>query len=243
LNAYIRQGPAEAYDIIGSLRAGNVVAIVARDASSSWWLIDFGGRMGWVADSVVSVNECPEDLPVVTPPPTPTPTMTPTPLPTATPAFNPPPVIAEVELVREDHIPYSQPGRCDRASRYTVSALVSDATGVAEVTLLWVIQDRIYERYPQVGEDPYRPSGDPIYDGAAMELLADFDPLGQSLIGRYTQTFLVPFPLEYPIDDPVNNETDYLSRWVFWYIVAEDSAGKSWSYEGEPQQMFSCAWQ
>ena len=80
LNAFVRRGPGTNYDELGALQAGETVAIISRDVTSSWWVIPFGGRDGWVADSVVSVNECPSDVPVSTPPATSTPTTTPTPV-------------------------------------------------------------------------------------------------------------------------------------------------------------------
>lgn len=240
LNAYIRQGPGEVYDIIGSLQAGDVVAIVGRDATASWWVIDFGGRAGWVADSVVSVNECPEALPVVTPPATPTPTTTPTPLPTATPAFNPPPLIAEVEITRDDNVDYPSSGHCHRATRFTVTGLVSDASGIDVVSIYWVARDHAFEDIRGPEQSIHWPVGESISDISRMNLVADLDPTGQSLVGRYELEFLVPRPQEYVIDGGANNDADYVFRLVSWSILARDKTGRVTVYQGQTQRQITC---
>lgn len=78
VNAFVRGGPGTVYLPIGSLRAGDTVAITGRSHDGAWWVIDYNGRPGWVADSVVSVNTCAgEQPPPVEAPPTPVPSPTP----------------------------------------------------------------------------------------------------------------------------------------------------------------------
>ncbi len=242
LNAFVRQGPGTNYDELGALQAGETVAIISRDASSSWWVIPFGGRDGWVADSVVSVNECPSDVPVSTPPATSTPTTTPTPLPTATSAYNPPPLIAEVEIVRDDDVFYPSSGHCQRGTQFTVNGLVSDASGIEMVSIHWRFQDYVYEDIRGPEQEIYWAVGEVENGNSSMNLAVDLDPTGQSFVGRYEQSFLIPRPQEYVIDGP-GNDSDYLFRWVFWSIWARDKMGKLAIYEGRSQKMITCLYQ
>ena len=243
LNAFVRRGPGTNYDELGALQAGETVTIIGRDASSSWWVIPFGGRDGWVADSVVSVNECPVDVPVITPPATPTPTTTPTPLPTATPAFNPSPLIAEVELTIKRDIDYPSTGHCQKAIPFHVTGLVSDASGIDVVSIFWTIQDYVHEDFRDPERQIYRPVGERETEISRMVLVADLDPTGQGLVGRYEHEFIAPKPQEYAVDGGPGNDTDYLFRWVSWYILARDKTNKLSFYYGQTQQMITCLYQ
>jgi len=78
LNANIRSGPGEVYDVIGTLREGESAAIIGRSVDEAWSVIDAGGRQGWVADAVMVLNSCSGERPPTVPAPaTPTPSPTP----------------------------------------------------------------------------------------------------------------------------------------------------------------------
>ena len=78
VNAFVRNGPGQVYLQIGALRTGDTVATTGRSHDGAWWVITYGDRPGWVADSVVNVNTCAGDPPpAVDAPPTPVPSPTP----------------------------------------------------------------------------------------------------------------------------------------------------------------------
>jgi hypothetical protein len=89
----VRSGPGTNYPAIGSLLPGNALNVVGRNNSSSWYVVDYSGRQGWVAGSVVTLAGPCAALPFVPDPPTPvapptaTPTFTPTTSTTATATF------------------------------------------------------------------------------------------------------------------------------------------------------------
>ncbi len=80
LNVNVRSGPNTNYDIVGALLRGSVLEVVGRNFNASWYVVDFNGRQGWVATSVVEVQGPCDNLPLIAEPPTPTPVP-----PTATP--------------------------------------------------------------------------------------------------------------------------------------------------------------
>jgi hypothetical protein len=84
LNVNVRTGPGTNYDAFGSLFAGSELTVVGRSSDTTWYVVDYNGRQGWVANSVVSVSGPCSTLPFVAAPPTPT-APPPTPTPTATP--------------------------------------------------------------------------------------------------------------------------------------------------------------
>ncbi|WP_420644283.1 hypothetical protein [Candidatus Leptofilum sp.] len=92
----VRSGPGVAYEKIGELVFLEVRYIVGRAETAAWWLIQFNnGDLGWVADSVVTVQGYTPIVPIVEAPPlaggTPTPgaSWNPTPPPFCT--VTPPP--------------------------------------------------------------------------------------------------------------------------------------------------------
>jgi len=86
LNVNVRGGPGTNYPIIGSLLTGGALNVVGRNNVSSWFVVDYNGRQGWVASSVVLLGGPCGSLAFVADPPTPVvpPTEPPTPTPTPT---------------------------------------------------------------------------------------------------------------------------------------------------------------
>ncbi len=78
----VRSGPGTAYPAFGSLLPDSSLPVVGRSSTTSWYVVDYGGRQGWVSGSVVQVGGPCGALPFVPDPPLP---VTPTPIPTATP--------------------------------------------------------------------------------------------------------------------------------------------------------------
>lgn len=84
----VRSGPSTLYPVIGAFLAGSDVELVGRNQDSSWWVVPFGSRQGWISAQFVTATGDTASLPVVQAPPPP-PTATPTPIiPTAPPAPN-----------------------------------------------------------------------------------------------------------------------------------------------------------
>jgi uncharacterized protein YraI len=83
--ANVRSGPGVNYTVIGGLPIGSTAEVVGRDASASWYVINFQGGQGWVSNQVAQYTGDTNALPVVAAPPTPRPTATTVP-PTAPPA-------------------------------------------------------------------------------------------------------------------------------------------------------------
>lgn len=78
----VRSGPGTSYPVIGKTRASQPYGITGKNADGSWWQIDFGGKKGWVAASVVTVAGPVETVALVkdvAPPATGTPKPTPVP--------------------------------------------------------------------------------------------------------------------------------------------------------------------
>ncbi len=83
LNVNVRTGPGTDYPAFGTLSTGTSLNVVGRNNDSSWYVVDYNGRQGWVSNSVVLLDGPCSALPFVTAPPPPA---TPTPLPTSTPS-------------------------------------------------------------------------------------------------------------------------------------------------------------
>lgn len=81
-NANVRAGDSTAYDVVGSLQAGQTVPVVGISSSGSgWYQIELpNGRRGFVAPSTVQVSGNVALVPRVAPPATPTPPATATPI-------------------------------------------------------------------------------------------------------------------------------------------------------------------
>ena len=83
LNVNVRSGPSTDYPAFGSLAAGTALTVVGRNGTTTWYVVDYNGRQGWVANSVVQISGPCGALPFVADPPLPA---TATPQPTATPS-------------------------------------------------------------------------------------------------------------------------------------------------------------
>lgn len=83
--ANVRAGPGVNYTVIGGLNVGATAEVVGRDASATWYVINYQGGQGWVSNQVAQYSGDTNALPVIAAPPTPRPTATPVPpTPTAT---------------------------------------------------------------------------------------------------------------------------------------------------------------
>jgi uncharacterized protein YgiM (DUF1202 family) len=82
----IRSGPGTDYPVVGALSPNTPARIIGQNGAGSWWQIERAeGGPGWVAGSVVQVENT-EGIPVAQAPPPPPPPPTPTPAePTAPP--------------------------------------------------------------------------------------------------------------------------------------------------------------
>jgi len=82
----VRAGPSTDTAILGRLRPGAVVTILARNDAADWWQIAYPDeeRRGWVFAQFVTTDGDMDSLPVAEPTETPTPESTATPTPTAT---------------------------------------------------------------------------------------------------------------------------------------------------------------
>jgi serine/threonine-protein kinase len=70
----VRAGPGTVYDILGQVRQGDRLPLLARTASGDWWQVDYDGQHAWVAAFVVEANRETTEVAVVSQiPPTPTP--------------------------------------------------------------------------------------------------------------------------------------------------------------------------
>lgn len=78
----VRSGPSTAYPAFGSLLPDTSLNVVGRNSVTSWYVVDYNGRQGWISASVVAIGGPCGTLPFVPDPPLPA---TPTPIPTATP--------------------------------------------------------------------------------------------------------------------------------------------------------------
>lgn len=65
----IRQGPDTSYPPVGTLRRGDLVQIVGRNADSSWWAVSYRGGSAWVFSALVAPEGDVSNVPLVAPPP------------------------------------------------------------------------------------------------------------------------------------------------------------------------------
>ncbi len=96
----VRRGDSTAYEVVGTVRIGETLPVLARSSTGSgWWKVRLpNGREGWAAPSVIRVTGDTSRLPREFPPPPP-PTPTPTPIPaTATPVSQADLIIASITL-------------------------------------------------------------------------------------------------------------------------------------------------
>ncbi len=80
----IRSGPGTNYQFIGSLKQGDVVTIIGRNADRSWWVVQSDQTRGWIINnpSFIVVIGNTATIPLAAAPPSPIPTLVPpTPLP------------------------------------------------------------------------------------------------------------------------------------------------------------------
>ncbi|GAB4572955.1 MAG: hypothetical protein Kow0077_13830 [Anaerolineae bacterium] len=76
----IRYGPSTAFQITGSLNPGSPLEVMGQSADGTWFVVNNGGRLGWVSGSVTRLRGDCLNLPFFESPPTPTPPpATPTP--------------------------------------------------------------------------------------------------------------------------------------------------------------------
>ena len=64
-NINIRSGPGTDYPVIGTLPAGESMAITGRNADASWWQVETPGGAGWIAAFVTTASNTDQPIPVV----------------------------------------------------------------------------------------------------------------------------------------------------------------------------------
>jgi formylglycine-generating enzyme required for sulfatase activity len=70
----VREGPGTVYDILGQVKQGDRLPLLARTASGDWWQVDYDGQHAWIAAFAVEVDHETVQVAVApTIPPTPTP--------------------------------------------------------------------------------------------------------------------------------------------------------------------------
>ncbi len=72
----VRSGPGTAYPVVGKAQPGATYPIIGKNPQNDWWQIDFNGKTGWVAATVVNDHGATGSVQVVSnipPPPTPKP--------------------------------------------------------------------------------------------------------------------------------------------------------------------------
>lgn len=65
----IRQGPDTSYPPVGTLRRGDLVQIIGRNADSSWWAVSYKGGSAWVFSELVVPEDDVSNVPLVATPP------------------------------------------------------------------------------------------------------------------------------------------------------------------------------
>lgn len=75
----VRNGPGDAYEVIGQLNRGDQAAIIGASADYTWVVINFRGTQGWLATYLLDVTGDLRSAPVVPAPPVPTLDITATP--------------------------------------------------------------------------------------------------------------------------------------------------------------------
>lgn len=90
----VRSGPGSRYAVLDIALQDDVIPIIARTESSSWYNVEFEGQRGWISATVVELladDECVEIPVAATIPAPPPPTATATAIPTNTPVPGSPP--------------------------------------------------------------------------------------------------------------------------------------------------------
>jgi len=76
-----RSGPGTNYPVVGQVKQGDELQIVARGPRGAWWQVCcVNGQQVWLYGELVQANRIPEEVPVATDIPTPPPTPTPAPM-------------------------------------------------------------------------------------------------------------------------------------------------------------------
>ncbi|PJF25448.1 MAG: hypothetical protein CUN53_12740, partial [Phototrophicales bacterium] len=55
-NVNMRQGPGTSFSRVGLLPRGQTAAVIGRNATNTWWEIEFGGIRGWVSAQFAPLN-------------------------------------------------------------------------------------------------------------------------------------------------------------------------------------------
>lgn len=95
-NMNVRAGPGTNYNVVGAATQGQRYRVTGRNNDSSWWEIDYNGRVGWVFSQLVTPQNTQAvavaaNIPAPPPPPPPTATPVPPPPQEAPPPTAPPP--------------------------------------------------------------------------------------------------------------------------------------------------------
>jgi len=123
--ANIRRGPGVAFDPpIGSLAAGEVRRILARNPDNSWYRIEVFNSSGWVFSELVEVSGSVSGLPVENPP-------TPVPPPTAT--ITPVPAQVDLSIVNWSTAP--SPQVCNQPATTTITIANSGSSPSAQTNV------------------------------------------------------------------------------------------------------------
>jgi len=80
-DANVRRGDSVAYEVVGSLLAGDNAQLIGQGPSGWYYIQLSNGRRGYIAPFLVSASGNTAGLPIIAPPATPTPTFTATPQP------------------------------------------------------------------------------------------------------------------------------------------------------------------
>lgn len=63
-NVNIRSGPGVTFADVGNLPVNQTAEVIGRNANGTWWQIEYGGLVGWVADQFVVVNGPQQTVPI-----------------------------------------------------------------------------------------------------------------------------------------------------------------------------------
>lgn len=128
-NVNLRGGPGRAYPVIGQMRAGQELAIVARNASGDWWQLAWNAQgQAWVAGTVVSVLGPIDTVTVAQNIPTPPPQPTAAPRPTAAPVPAPVPSV-DYRIIEQRMLTIQENGGC--MGMHNIFVQVLDINGAA----------------------------------------------------------------------------------------------------------------
>jgi len=68
-NAYCRMGPGENYKSIASVKPNQTAALIGKDTTGNYWLIQTSSGACWVASQYVAITGGTQNIPEMTPPP------------------------------------------------------------------------------------------------------------------------------------------------------------------------------